>query len=130
VVGQIRAIDGGVDIRLVPVTGNNTALIGTFSYSDVILTAGSGGPERVRIAASNGNVGIGTSTPAYPLDVNGTIRATSIISTNAISSLYGGTGIAGATFSATMNTWFKSLPTTLPSTTNQPWNNGGSLSFT
>jgi len=30
---------------------------------------------------------------------------------------------------AAMATWFAALPTTLPGTAGQPWNNGGVLSF-
>jgi len=41
----------------------------------------------------------------------------------------GGTGISQPTFSGTMAQWFASLPTTLPGTSGQPWNNGGMLSF-
>lgn len=37
---------------------------------------------------------------------------------------------AGSTFNSTaFITWFNSLPTTLPPTSGQPWNNGGTLSF-
>jgi hypothetical protein len=61
---------------------------------------------------------------------NLSILADNVNSSGVVVSTGGGTGIAGATFSAAMATWFATLPTTLPSTANQPWNNGGSLSFT
>jgi len=75
--------------------------------------------------ANSGTIGFGTSGQALITAGSGAAPAWGTLGASG-----GGTGIAGATFSATMNTWFKSLPTTLPSTANQPWNNGGSLSFT
>jgi hypothetical protein len=35
----------------------------------------------------------------------------------------------GGAFTTFMATWFATLPTTLPVTAGQPWNNGGVLSF-
>ena len=110
--GQAIAWDSGTSVASIKTTGAGL-------NQNLILTP-----------TGTGKVGIGTSSPAYALDVVGTVNATSLIATNPVGSVYGGTGISGATFSAAMNTWFKSLPTTLPSTLNQPWNNGGSLSFT
>lgn len=45
--------------------------------SDIVLGHGAlnGFAEKVRIVAANGRVGIGTSTPAYLLDVNGSMKA-------------------------------------------------------
>lgn len=35
----------------------------------------------------------------------------------------------GGAFTSFMASWFAALPTTLPVTSGQPWNNGGVLSF-
>lgn len=42
------------------------------------LSNTTGGTERL-VVTTAGNVGIGTTTPGYPLDVNGTIHATEVI---------------------------------------------------
>jgi len=52
----------------------NTAL--RFPAADTI-TMQTAGSERMRVT-STGNVGIGTNAPAYKLDVNGTVNATSL----------------------------------------------------
>jgi hypothetical protein len=54
------------------------------------LAASTSGTERIRVT-STGNVGIGTTTPAYTLDVNGIIRGTNDIFITKGSSPYFGT---------------------------------------
>lgn len=51
--------------------GSGVFLLGTFSNTDFIL--GTNNTERMRILSS-GNVGIGTSSPNYKLDVNGYVN--------------------------------------------------------
>ena len=47
------------------------------TYSGAVpINMSIGGTERMRVSAT-GNVGIGTTAPTYPLDVNGTIRSSS-----------------------------------------------------
>jgi predicted Rossmann-fold nucleotide-binding protein len=61
---------------------------------------------------------------------NLSILADNVNSSGVLVATGGGTGIAGATFSAAMATWFATLPTTPPGgSPPQPWNNGGVLSF-
>ena len=55
---------------------------GFLPYSDGTLVFNSVNSEKMRISAS-GLVGIGTNNPLFPLDVIGTIRATTVIETSA-----------------------------------------------
>lgn len=63
--------------------GTNMELVNSKSGSLILYTASS---ERMRINAS-GNVGIGTTSPAYKLDVNGTVN---------INGSFGSRGVEGA----------------------------------
>ena len=76
----------GVNTYLQFVNSANSA--GYIGYSGSALTFWTG-PERMRIA-SDGNVGIGTSSPGSRLDVNGTVNAT----------LYAGSGANLTTLNA------------------------------
>ena len=72
---EIQEIDyKQLEIDFVANKGNNKIYINYYNGNDVYLCSG----------ASQGRVGIGTTTPAYKLDVRGDIRATEnlIVSTN------------------------------------------------
>lgn len=58
------------------VNGSGLGVYGTFSATDTAIFSNS--LERVRVAAT-GNVGIGTSTPGYKLDVAGTINTANLL---------------------------------------------------
>ena len=76
---------------------NGTALLGsTTSSAFGFRTAG---VERARIL-TNGNFGIGTSTAAYKLDVNGTTNATSYYLSGALVDISSITGITNGTAAA------------------------------
>ncbi len=57
--------------------GGTSAGIGTFSNTNMRIF--SNGLSRIMIAASNGNVGIGTDNPTYKLSVLGNIRCTEAV---------------------------------------------------
>ena len=90
-----------------------------------------GSVAAARMLAAVPGTGGGGPT-AYKVSVAALAAAT----VPATSGLLAGSGAAGAAQAAT-NTqitaaiiaWFASLPTTLPSTTGQPWNDGNTLAF-
>lgn len=87
-----QAVDGYSGIGLVDNTGNNkgylayansaagitpsTVTLGTMATT-VPLTFSIGGNEAMRVAASTGNVGIGSNNPTSKLEVNGVIHSSS-----------------------------------------------------
>jgi len=79
------------------------------------------------IPATNGNVGIATVSPAYTLDVNGTVNSNNMISTNITTSVLNATGITSGNINFTGNL-YKNGSIYISS----QWNDeaGGALSFT
>jgi len=51
----------------------------TVTTGNVIVTAGNVVVSTGNVAITSGNLGVGTNTPAYKADINGTLRANSII---------------------------------------------------
>jgi hypothetical protein len=74
-------------------TAGVTSIIAQFGGSQLAL--GAAATEYMRINAS-GNVGVGTTSPAARLDVNGSLRANSLTLTTALAVAQGGTGATTA----------------------------------
>ena len=66
--------DANVPITIAPATGGNAEFRNTSSTGSFTFTNANGSSEKIRIA-SNGNVGIGTTSPSTKLHVVGTLRA-------------------------------------------------------
>lgn len=77
---QVNAAEGGA-IRLQYAGNSGYGQIETNAGNDLILrtSGGAGIHERMMIAQSSGNVGIGTSSPSEKLSVNGNIRTKKLI---------------------------------------------------
>ena len=69
----VSSVDGSASTPAIQGNDTNTGVF--FPAADTVAIA-TGGTERVR-TDSSGNVGIGTSSPSYKLDVSGEIRTTS-----------------------------------------------------
>jgi len=74
--GSFIVSNGNGGLNFLATGSGNNAHIRFFTSATTV-----GGAERV-IILDSGYVGIGTSTPAYPLDVNGTARVTTLIETS------------------------------------------------
>lgn len=91
----LSAVDGGTAVTQV-------GRVGTLTNNDLILVAGTGGSEIMRLAAS-GNVGIGINSPPYLLTVLGSQATTPIVGVQntgggdalVSSSTSGGAGVLG-----------------------------------
>ena len=81
--GNVWGSLGGVSD---PVTGTAITAQSNASSHDCNMRFFIAGVEKMRLAASNGNLGIKTTTPAYDLTVNGTTSTTTLY-TNTLSTL-------------------------------------------
>jgi hypothetical protein len=73
-----RILTGAGTVSAPAYTFTNDASMGLYDPATNVLGFVTAGLERMRVA-SNGSVGIGKTNPAYPLDVSGTINATTFL---------------------------------------------------
>jgi len=88
--------NNGVDFRLAATGPNSQALIGTYSAFPLVFYVDSA--EAMRITTA-GRLGIGTTSPATPLDVNGTITATTFSGAGSFTTLSASSTVSGTGFS-------------------------------
>jgi len=90
---QMYLTNGNVEVLLSAVNRFGAAFFGTMSNHDIRFTTN----DAVKmIVNTSGNVGIGTITPGYRLDVNGTVNATQYYK-NGVPLVMGPTGPTGPT---------------------------------
>jgi len=81
--GFIPSASGGIGLMVKDHSGSSNDGLALYGHDGMSFYTAQ--VERMRIDAS-GNVGIGTTTPTYKLDVSGTIRATSTVTSDAFRS--------------------------------------------
>jgi hypothetical protein len=92
-IAQFIANDGTYNPRLlINGTADGLQLFATFSTVADALMFGTGNTEKMRIT-SGGNVGIGTTSPVFQLDVLGSIPLRLVSNSNATTSTYGASQI-------------------------------------
>ncbi len=110
----------------------------TYGVNVVITTAG-GRTETFQVLLPIGSdASIAAPTTAYAIPAasgallggSGTAQQAAAVAVGTGLTLTAGTlSVSTSNFNTSIVAWWASLPTTIPSTSGQPWNNGGALSF-